>query len=86
MFQNQLKMTRFEVERLEPVRTESRLVPFLINTFHGKCLGAIGCVASAGMPASNDSDMSLPVRLSRRVAGHFFGGFGLKQLLTIPVW
>ena len=81
-----LKMTRFEIEKLVPVRAPTRSVPYLINTFHGEKLGSFGYIPESSECAGNDSRFPASTRYARRVSGHFSGGFGLKQLLTMPVW
>ena len=86
MSHSTLKLTRFEVERLAPARAPTRSVPYLINTFHGEKLGTIGYIPESALPAGNDRKMSVPGRYARRVSGHFSRGFGLKSLLTMPVW
>ena len=84
MSHSTLKMTRFEVERMASSSARSRAVPYLINTFRGKSLGSLGYIVESALPASNDAGTA--VRLATRIAGHFSAGFGLKQLLTLPVW
>jgi len=72
MLHSTIKMTRFEVEKLAPVRADSRAVPYLINTFKGRSLGSIGHIAESHLPAGNDPNLSART--------------GLKRLLTMRVW